>query len=167
MKKLFLSMILIFFLSMSSVRVYGYYEDSQTQYLSDTETSVKIFDKIRSNNGMDLVPTGVILGVNDTEEITFTYKVFVQEGIDFNYSIQNLYIENEIMSDDINGLFNFDFEVEKLENESILVNLFESEIDGNYYEISVTLSMNLPTVDQYDQISGKQLEFEFTVEAIF
>ena len=164
MKKLILSMILIFFLSLSTVRVYGYYEDSSTQYLSETETSIKILEKMRSNNGMDLVPTGVILGVNDTEEIIFTYRIFVQDGLDFNYSIQNILINKEIMSEDINDLFIFNFEFTKLESENIQVNLFENGLEGNYYEINVTLSMNMPTYEQYNLIAEQQLEFEFLVE---
>ncbi len=164
MKKLILSMILIFFVSLSTVRVYAYYEDSQTLYISDSETSIKIVEKMRSNSGMDLVPTGVILGVNDTEQIVFTYKVFVQEGLEFNYSIQNIIISDEIMSDDINELFVFEYEITELENESIQVNLFENELEGSYFEITVTLSMNIPTEDQYNLIAGKQLEFEFVVQ---
>ena len=110
MKKIVLGMILIFFLSISTSRVYGYYEDSQTNYLSETETSLKIVDKMRSNDGMDLVPTGVILGVNDTEQIVFTYKVFVQAGVEFSYSVQNILINNEVLSEDLNGLFVFEYE---------------------------------------------------------
>lgn len=167
MKKIVLSMILFFFVSISTARVYGYYEDSQTKYLSNDETSIKILETIRSKNGMHLVPTGVILGVNDTEEINFTYRVFIQEGIEFNYSIQNIMIKNEAMSDDINNLFIFDFEIVQLENKSIQVSLFDSELDGNYYEINVTLSMSMPTIEQYDQIAGEQLEFTFTLENDF
>ena len=167
MKKLILSLILFFFVSISTARVYGYYEGSQTLHLSNDETSIKILETIRSKNGMHLVPTGVILGVNDTEEISFTYKIFIQEGIEFNYSIQNIMINDEIMANEINNLFIFEFEIVQLENESIQVNLFDSELDGNYYEINVTLSMSMPTVEQYDQIAGEQLEFTFTLENEF
>jgi len=165
MKKIVLGMILIFFLSISTSRVYGYYEDSQTNYLSETETSLKIIDKMRSNDGMDLVPTGVILGINDTEQIVFTYKVFVQEGVEFSYSVENILINNEILSEDLNGLFVFEYEVIKLNTETLQVNLIE-DIQGSYYEVSVTLSMNLPTYEQYNVIAGQQLAFEFTVETI-
>lgn len=165
MKKIVLGMILIFFLSISTSRVYGYYEDSQTNYLSETETSLKIVDKMRSNDGMDLVPTGVILGVNDTEQIVFTYKVFVQEGVEFSYSVENILINNEVLSEDLNGLFVFEYEVVKLNTETLQVNLIE-DIEGSYYEVSVTLSMNLPTHEQYNVIAGQQLAFEFTVKTI-
>ena len=158
-------MILIFFLSISTSRVYGYYEDSQTNYLSETETSLKIIDKMRSNDGMDLVPTGVILGINDTEQIVFTYKVFVQEGVEFSYSVENILINNEILSEDLNGLFVFEYEITKLNSETLQVNLIE-DIEGSYYEVSVTLSMNLPTHEQYSVIAGQQLAFEFTVETL-
>ena len=119
---------------------------------------------MRSNKGMNLVPTGVILGVNDTEEIIFTYRIFVQEGLEFNYSIQNILINNEIMSNEINDLFVFDFKLVKLETENIQVNLFENGLEGCYYEINVTLSMNMPTYEQYNLIAEQQLEFEFLVE---
>ena len=164
MKKIVLSVILIFFVSLSSARVYGYYEDSQTTYLSQDETRIKIVESMHSNNGMNLVPTGAILGVNDTEQITFTYKIFIQDGIDFEYYIQNITVNNEFVSKDVSDIFIFDYEVKELENENIQVDLFDSKLDGRYVEITVTLSMAFPTEEQFNLISGQQLRFEFFVE---
>ena len=164
MKKLILSLVLIFFVSLSTVRVYGYIDDSNPAYLSQTTTSIKIIEKMSSNNGKDLVPTGVILGVNDTEQITFTYKVFVQEGISFDYYVQNITINNINASNDIKDLFNFSFEIKQLEKEDIQADLFDEKIEGSYFEITVTLSMNIPTEEQYYNIAGQQLSFEFFIE---
>ena len=164
MKKIILSMILIFFVSLSTVRVYGYIEDSSTSYISEDTATIKIVEKMSSNNGKDLVPTGAILGVNDTEEIIFTYKVFIQEGINFEYYINNIMINNEILSDDLQNVFNFSFEIKQLERENIQADLFDEKIEGNYFEITVTLSMNFPTEEQYYIIAGQQLSFEFFIE---
>ena len=164
MKKLMLSLFLIFFVSLSTARVYGYIEDSSTSYLSEDTTTIKIVESMSSNNGKELVPTGAILGINDSEQITYTYKVFVQEGLTFEYYINNISINNEITSQDIKDLFNFEFQVKQLEKEEIQANLFDEKIEGNYFEITVILSMNFPTEEQYYNIAGQQLYFEFFVE---
>jgi len=166
MKKLILVVILIFFVSLSTVRVYGYYDDSDTQYLSETETKIKIMESIQTSNGKNLVPTGVILGINDTEEIIYTYKVFIQDGIDFEYYIQNLSINNEIASNDVNDLFNFEFEVKKLEKENIQVDLFNQSLDGRFVEITVILTMNMPSESQFNIVFGQQLSFDFTAQTV-
>ncbi len=164
MKKIILSLILIFFVSISTARVYGYIDDSKTSYISEDTTTIKIVEKMSSSNGKDLVPTGAILGINDTEEIIYTYKVFVQEGIDFEYYINNIKIDDEVLTEDMESIFNFDLEIEQLEKENIQVDLFDEKIEGNYYIITVTLSMNFPTEEQYNNIAGQQLSFEFLVE---
>ena len=166
MKKIILSLILIFFVSISTVRVYGYYDDLNTPYLSENSKSIRIVQKMSSNKGKELVPRGVILGVNDTEEIVFTYKVFIQNGISFEYYINNITINNDILSEELEDLFNFEIKIVKLEKENIQANLFDEKLEGNYYEITVTLSMNMPTEEQFYSISGQQLRFEFTVKNV-
>jgi len=164
MKKIFLIVILIFFVSLSTVRVYGYYEDSTVSYISENKATIKIVEKMSSNNGKDLVPTGAILGIGDTEEIVFTYKVFIQDGINFEYYIENITINGEILDQDTSSIFNFSFEIKLLEDENILTNLFGEKIEGNYYEIEVTLSMDFPTEERYYEIAGQQLKFEFFIQ---
>ena len=166
MKKIILSMILIFFVSISTVRVYGYYDDIDTPYLSENTKSIQIVEKMSSNNGKELVPSGVIMGIHDTEEIVYTYKVFIQNGVSFEYYINNITVNNEILSEELEDLFNFEIKVEKLEKENIQAELFEEKLEGNYYEITVTLSMNMPTEEQFYSISGQQLRFEFIVQNV-
>lgn len=166
MKKIILSLILIFFVSISTVRVYGYYDDINTPYLSENVTTIKIVEKMSSNKGKELVPNGVILGINNTEEIVYTYKVFIQNGISFEYYISNITINNEMLSKDLEDLFNFEIKIEKLEKENIQASLFDEKLEGNYYEITVTLTMNMPTEEQFYSISGQQLRFEFVVQTV-
>lgn len=165
MKKIILSVILIFFVSLSTSRVYGYYEDSSTQYISTSETYIKITEKVVSSNGMNLIPTGAIAGENDIEEIVYTYTVFVQDGVLFGFSIQNIMLNSQIATDDIKDVFEFDFELNAVKRDHIQVDLFDESIEGNYFEITVTLSMNFPTQEQYLLLAGGQLEFEFYVES--
>ena len=84
---------------------------------------------------------------------SFTYLTYI--------IVENILINNEILSEDLNGLFVFEYEITKLNSETLQVNLIE-DIEGSYYEVSVTLSMNLPTHEQYSVIAGQQLAFEFT-----
>lgn len=164
MKKLILSMILIFFVSLSTVRVYGYYDDSNTQYLSESQTSIRIIERVQSSNGKNLVPTGVILGANDTEQIVYKYKMFIEDGVDFEYFIHNITINNELVSEEIQNLFVFEFEVKELEKENIQVDLFNDSLNGQFVEITVVLSMNMPTESQFNIVFGQELTFEFTAQ---
>ena len=162
MKKLILSLVLIFFISLSSLKIYSYSKDMNTQYITNENTHIVISQNLETEEGKQLVPKGAILGVDDTEEMIFTYKIFVQEGMEIDYNITNIEINNEIVSSEISDLFEFEFEVDSIELDSLQLELFEGEQAGYFIEITVILSMNFPTEEQYLLVAGQELNFEIS-----
>jgi hypothetical protein len=100
MKKLMLSLVLIFLLPLSTFRVYSYYEDINVNTITDGNNIVIISQEMKSEDG-SLVPTGAILGVGDVEEITFNYTIFVQSGLEMDYSINDIMINGELVQKEV------------------------------------------------------------------
>jgi hypothetical protein len=165
MKKLILSLVLIFLIPTSFTRIYSYQQDVNTPHINADNTHVLISQIMETAEGNTLVPTGAILGVGDVEEVTFTYVIFIQDGVDFNCDVDNLNINDQIVSADIENLFNFDVNFEKLEDDTLQLDLFDTGQEGYYIEVTVVLSMNFPSQEQYIQISGQQLSFEVSFES--
>ncbi len=167
MKKLILSLVLIFLLPTSLTRIYSYQQDTNTPYINEENTHVLISQTMETKEGKMLVPTGAILGVGDVEEVLFTYVIFIQNGVDFNYDIENIIINDQIVSSDIENLFNFDISLSKLEDATLQLDFFETGQEGYYIEVTVVLSMNFPSREQYNQISGQQISFQVSFDSVW
>jgi len=166
MKKLITSLVLIFLFSLSSVKIYAIAEDIDELKLTTENTQIVIAQTMNSSIGKELVPKGVILGVNDVEEMTFTYTIFVQYGVQVDYSVNNIKIDNQNVSSDINDLFNFDFQVNISRNRHLQLEIFDETEAGYFMDITVVLTMNNPTESQFREISGQQLSFEITFQSV-
>ncbi len=160
MKKLLLSLVLVFFLSLSFFRIYAISEDLGTDYITDQQGFLLIEQNLESEEGKSLVPKGVILGVNDTEELVFTYQVFIQDGIKIDYYIENIKINNEIVSEDIANLFEFEFEIKAIQFDSIQTEVIGESHTGFHAEITLTLTMKTPTEEQFYFVANQELSFE-------
>ena len=160
MKKLLLSLVLIFFLSLSFFRIYAISEDLETDYITNRNRFILVKQNLESEEGKNLVPKGVILGVNDTEEIVFTYIVFVEDGIKIDYYIENIKINNEIASEDIADLFEFSFEIKAIQFDSIQTEVIGQRHTGFQAEITLTLTMESPSEEQFYLIANQELSFE-------
>ncbi len=165
MKKLILSLVLIFLFSLSSLKLYVIAEDANKISLTSENTHVVISQSIDTANGKYLVPKGAILGVNDVEEIEFTYLIFVQYGVEVDYFINDIEINDDIASQDVKDLFVFDFKVNIPENHHIQLEFYDDTEAGYYMEVTVVLSMNFPTEEQYLEIAGQHLSFDITFES--
>lgn len=166
MKKLILSLVLVLFISTSFMKVYSYYEEINTPDITESNTHILISQNMNTEDGKYLVPKGAVLGVDDTEKIVFTYEVFVQKGIKINYEIENIMINNEVVSSEITDLFEFEFEEKIYQNDILDIDIFNEDQVGYYEEITLTLSMNSPTEEQYFQIAQQQLSFEIMLKSI-
>ena len=165
MKKLILCLVLIFFISLSAKRIHAYSIDSSTPYLTSENTHILVSQDMETKDGKYLVPTGAILGINDVEEIVFTYKIFVQKNVEVNYYIKNIVINSELASSEISNIFNFEFEEKSIEFDSLQTSVFDKEVKGEYIEITLIMSMNFPTAEQISSIAGKQISFEISFES--
>lgn len=166
MKKLILSFVLVFFISMSTIKIYTYSKDLNTPEITKENTHILISQDMESGDGKNLMPTGSILGVNDTENITFTYTIFIQDGIEIEYYIDDIKIDSELVSQDIVDLFKFEFEINEVEDNSFQLNLFDQNQEGYYLEITLVLSMDFPNEEQYNLIANQQLSFEINFESV-
>ena len=166
MKKLILSLVLIFFITLSSKRIYSYSQEINTKAIDNDNTHIVVSSDVSFGDGKKLIPRGAILGIDDTKEITYTYTLFVQDNIEIDYFVNSMEIDGEEIAPELSNLFDFEFKMEKVEYTSIHVGLFDEGHSGFYVEVSLVLSMDFPTEEQYDQISGKQLSFQVTFESI-
>lgn len=160
MKKLFFSLVLIFFVFIGSVRVYGFYQDTKITQITEVNTHELLTQSLVTEGNKNLVPEGSILGVNDVEEVVFEYQVFVQNDLEIEYYVENLTINNQEINEDFINLFNFEFNQTILEEDSIQTNILLAREDGYYVNISLTLSMNEPTYEQYQLIAGQAMSFD-------
>jgi hypothetical protein len=166
MKKLFFSLVLMFFVLVGSVRVYGFYQDTKVTQLTEVKTHQLLTQNLITENGKNLVPQGSILGVNDTEQFVFEYQVFVQKDLKIEYFVNNLTINNEEVSEDLSNLFNFDFQEVVIREDSIQTDLLTGSEQGYFVKVILTVSMNEPTYEQYQLLANQAMNFDvlFTVK---
>lgn len=160
MKKLFFSLVLIFFVFLGSVRVYGFYQDTKITQLTEVNTHELLTQNLVTKSNKKLVPKGSILGVNDVEEFVFEYQVFVQNDLEIEYRVENLTIGNQVIDDDLVDLFNFDFCQVDLQTDSLQTDLFTNREDGYLINITLTVSIIELTYDQYQLLSGQSINFD-------
>jgi hypothetical protein len=159
MKKLLISLVLIFFISISSMKAYAYYEDSQTAYIDENKPQELLSQTLVTEEGKHLVPTGSILGVDDVEEVVFVYRLFVQNGLVLNVDASNLAFNGQELSE-VDDLFNFTFVQKELNKDTLHTNLFEGSEQGRFIEVTLTVSMNNPTLEQYQLVANKVMNFD-------
>jgi len=165
MNKLFISLVLVFFISMSSIRVYVFSKEMKHPIIATQSGHINIEKEMLTESNKLLVPKGSILGVNDTEHIVYSYIVFIKDGIELDFYIDNIEINNKFVSQDVSDLFEFEIEIKELEKSSDPLEFLNGNNDGYYVEILVILSMNSPTVDQYKLIAGQDLSFKIFFES--
>ncbi|MFP4479203.1 MAG: hypothetical protein ACLFPM_07195 [Candidatus Izemoplasmatales bacterium] len=165
MKKLFFSLVLMFFVLVGSVRVYGFYQDTKITQLTEVKTHQLLSQNLITNNDKNLVPKGSILGVNDTEEFVFEYQVFVQKDLEIEYDVENLTINNQEVSEDLVNLFNFDFEHVLIREDSIQTDLLTGNEEGYFVKVILRVSMNEPTYEQYQLIANQSMNFDILFKA--
>ena len=159
MKKLLISLVLIFFISISTMQAYAYYEDANTHYVTEEHRELLLTQKMVTEEGKRLVPKGSILGVDDTEEVVFEYKVFVQNGLELNVEESNLRF-NGLKNEEVEALFDFSYDSKILNQDNLHTNLFEASEEGYFVQVTLTVSMNTPSVGQYQSIANTVFTFD-------
>lgn len=165
MKKLFFSLVLMFFVFAGTVRVYGFYQDTKTTQITEVNTYQLLTQNLVTENDKNLVPKGSILGVNDVEEIVFEYQVFVQTDFEIDYSVNNLGIGDYEIDQDLVHLFNFDFAKVVVKKDSIQTDLFTDDQEGDIVKVTLKVSMNQLTYEQYQLLANQPLSFDVIFSA--
>lgn len=104
--------------------------------------------------GKNLVPKGVIMGVNDINEITLTYKVKLKGDISRDYNL-NVYTDKLKVGNtkEFNHLVNFEYD-------------FEQTIDEKETNVIITVSLNEPSNEkEYLGIVNKNITFSIVFQA--
>lgn len=166
MKKSFLVLGLIFLFSIISFRIYAYSKDLNTMYVSKEQPIVIVNQSMDTQEGKQLVPKGSVLGVNDVEEIIFSYQVFVEDGTSLMLNKQNIAINGLELSPELIELFEFTFTQEKVKEDSLVTHVFEDNKTGFYVTVNVHLSMKQPTKEQYHVIKNGIMTFEVMFIAV-
>ncbi|ERJ11641.1 hypothetical protein [Haloplasma contractile] len=165
MKKLIIVSGLIFFLMFNTTRIYAYWKDTSHTYVTEEKPVEIITESMVSDTGKYLVPKGSILGVNDIEEIVFTYEVFVEEGKTLDIKTENLTINGIELSSELSDLFTFTFKQQVIEEDTLTTNFFERSQNGYFVEVTLYLSMQMPSYEQYQTIAGGIMRFDVALEA--
>ncbi len=121
-----------------------YFDFSNVQTLSETSK----IQSISAPQGKRLVPQGAILGINDVDEIYYTYFVDVEEGKNLDVTVSRAFFEkNEIIYEDTYGLLDFDINLEIISDSQV--------------RVSVTVSLNMPdTQELAEMIYGSHASFQ-------
>ena len=164
MKKLLISLVLVFFISISTMKAYAYYEDANTDYITEEHPQVLLSQKMMTEAGKRLVPSGSILGVNDVEEVVFSYRVFVQDGLKLEVEESNILFNGQELGV-VQDLFNFDYSISVLEEDALHTNLFEASEAGYFVEVVLRVSMENPSLEEYEMVANKAMTFEVIFQA--
>jgi hypothetical protein len=98
--------------------------------------------------GKRLVPVGAVLGVNDVNEVTYTFNVDVTEGNTLDVLAHNITFKNGNQTfTNVNDLLLFDYAIEMISESEALV--------------SVSVSLRMPTSDfELSIIQGSSVSFQ-------
>jgi hypothetical protein len=112
-----------------------------------------------TEEGKRLVPSGSILGVNDVEEVVFSYRVFVQDGLELDVKESSILFNGQEVNT-VEDLLHFDYEISILEEDALHTNLFEGSESGYFVQVVLRVSMDQPSQDDYNLVAGKAMTFE-------
>lgn len=162
MKRLLISVVLIFFIFSTSSIVYTEVKGSTDPFLEDSSDFYLTSQKLQSKNNSTLVPTGVIQGVNDVYFIEYQYELLIKEGTDLHSSVKNLAFNNaDLDNETIEQLFNFEFSYEVVETINYHEDLFGAGVDADRIIVTLIITMNEPnSYELFEIIAGNQLSFE-------
>lgn len=142
MKKILFVSVLIFCLLASTQTAYAYFEQESIRVLDQDGELYQITENTNQSN-KTLIPTGAILGVNDTYTLTYTYQVYVEKGVDLSSEVLNIKWGEHLLTDiDAENVYRFDVSVDHIKDVQISQGLFTENTTGELVEITVNITMN-------------------------
>lgn len=99
-------------------------------------------------SGKRLVPVGAVLGVNDVNEVVYSFNVDVSEGNTLEVLANNITFKNETMTySDVSDLLLFDYEIVMISETKAMV--------------KVTVGLRMPVTEyELSVIQGSQVSFQ-------
>lgn len=163
MKKIIIVVVLIFLLLQSTQVAFAYFEE-ENEIILDENNQLYVINQTMSNNTELLIPQGAILTENETYVITYQYEIIVEQDMDIEAKIADLYLETDVMADEIKQVFNFDISFDHIGTTNISNGFFSNETIGNIIVVTVEISMNnIEDFDYYLDIYSKEISFSFVL----
>ena len=162
MKKILLVLVLIFILLGTSQKVISFFEE-ETEVVLHENNSLYQLNVTTNSDTSRLIPRTALLGVNDTYEIVYKYKIYVEDNVDLLSEIKDLQIlDSSLKAQKINDLFDFEISFEHIENQKITTSSNGEEVNAHLVKIYVRIAMNdLKDRTLYTEIAGKTLNFTY------
>lgn len=151
MKTLLVSFFVFLTLVASTVFAYqewlktqNYFDFNNVQTLSETSK----IQSVSAPEGKRLVPRGAILGMNDVDEVYFTYFVEVESGKSLEVSVSRAFFsKNNSVFEDSYNLLAFEISVDMTDTETA--------------EVTVCVYLNMPDSQEVaNMIVGSSASFE-------
>ena len=162
MKRMVISLVLIFFILSSTTVVYAQIKEPNDILLDSISDYYLIDQKLMSGEASKLVPYGVARAENDVYYVVYQYEVVVRKGMDLQVMIEDMMFSQETVSNEqLRSVFTFDIDEQVVEELHFQENLLGESIDAQRIMITIRISMNEPsTYDLYRQLAGGHLTFE-------
>lgn len=162
MKRVVISLVLIFLLFSSTSVVYAQVRDQEDNYLDSISEFYLVDEQLVSPEGSTLVPVGAIRAVNDVYYIEYEYEVIVKEGMNINIMIDDLVFTNNLVSDqELQSTFQFEIIEEVVETVEYHDHFLSEEVDANRVNVRVRVSMVEPeTYELFTKLINGSLNFE-------
>ena len=160
MKKLLLSLVLVFFVFTLTDSIYASVK-ADDLYLEDISDYYIVDQKLTHKKWSNLVPNGVIQGKNDVYYIEYQYEIIIKDGKQLESNIEQLWISGEISQEMLENVFTFEFDYEVIETLDYHKHLFKESVSANRVIVTLKVSMEEPkTYEIYQEFAGKQLSFK-------
>lgn len=162
MKRIVISLVLIFLFFSSTSVVYAQVQDKQDNVLDSISEFYLVDEQLVSPEGSTLVPMGAIRAVNDVYYIEYEYEVVVKQGMDLNVLIDDLFFTNELVTDqELRNTFQFEIVEEVIETVGYHDHFLSEEVDANRVNVRVRVSMVEPeSYELFTKLVNGSLNFE-------
>lgn len=142
MKKILFFAVLIFCLLGTTQKAYSYFDDSSITILNE-DGELYIINETSNTTKKHLIPTGCILGDNDTYYVTYQYEVYIEKGINVESLVKNIVLEGSTLTDiELEQLFNFDITIDHVKDVTLSQGMFMDTTDGELLHITIEVTMN-------------------------
>lgn len=162
MKRIVISLVLIFLLFSSTSVVYAQVQDKQDNVLDSISEFYLVDEQLMSPEGSTLVPLGAIRAVDDVYYIEYEYEVIVKEGMDLNVLIDDLIFTNDLVTkQELRNTFLFEIEEEVVETVGYQDHFLSEEVNANRIRVRVRVSMLEPeSYELFTNLVNGSLNFE-------
>lgn len=164
MKKIVILVVLIFCLLPTTEYAYSFVNNQDSIVLNSDQSLYHFYEEINNEN-QTLIPIGALLKENDTYYLRYSYQVYIEEGMNYDVSIEDIKSSVSGISDeDLDQLFNFQVNVDQGVTVQTSSGLLTNSQSAYLVQITILVSMNdIPQFEQYDELMNNQIDFRISL----